>query len=171
VLEGITARPTLDVNGIWGGYQGEGAKTVLPAKAGAKISTRLVPDQKPDAVVAMLRRYFEAHMPPTMRLTFRNLHGGNGVIVDTESPAMQAAAKALEDVYGRTPYFTREGGSIPVVADFKALLGIDSVLMGFGLGSDAIHSPNEHFGLDRYREGIEASIRFLTAYGAAEAAG
>jgi acetylornithine deacetylase/succinyl-diaminopimelate desuccinylase-like protein len=99
-----------------------------------------------------------------MTLTFNNLHGGRPFTVDLESPAMQAATAAMEGVYGQKPYFTREGGSIPVVADFKSTLGIDTVLMGFGLNSDAIHSPNEHFGLDRFREGIEAIIRFLDAY-------
>ncbi|MEZ4699977.1 MAG: dipeptidase [Rhodothermales bacterium] len=160
VLEGISARPTLDVNGIWGGYQGEGAKTVLPAKAGAKISMRLVPDQQPDAIVEKIRAYFEANVPTTMKLTFKDLHGGKPVIVDTTHPAMLAAAKALTDTYGKEPFFTREGGSIPVVADFKELLGIDTVLMGFGLDDDSIHSPNEHFGLDRYRQGILSAVRF-----------
>ena len=162
--EGHTARPTLDVNGIWGGYTGQGAKTVLPAKASAKISCRLVPDQTPDEITEKLRRHFEAYTPETMTLTFRNLHGGHGSITPTDSPAMQAAAEAMEGVYGKKPFFTREGGSIPVVADFQRLLGLDTVLMGFGLNSDALHSPNEHFGLDRFEEGIQASIRFMTAY-------
>ena len=163
-LEGTTARPTLDVNGIWGGYIGKGAKTVLPSKATAKISCRLVPDQTPDEITAKLRRHFEARVPETMTLDFRDLHGGHGAIVDTSAPAMQAAAAALEGVFGQTPHFTREGGSIPVVADFKRLLGLDTVLMGFGLDSDSIHSPNERFGLDRFHQGIEASIRFMDAY-------
>lgn len=164
VLEGTTARPTLDVNGIWGGYTGKGAKTVLPSKATAKISCRLVPDQTPDDITEKLRRHFEAHVPETMTLQFRNLHGGHGAIVDTSAPAMQAAAEALEGVFGQRPHFTREGGSIPVVADFKRILGLDTVLMGFGLDSDAIHSPNERFGLDRFHQGIEASVRFFDAY-------
>ena len=164
VLEGISGRPTLDVNGIWGGYIGAGAKTVLPSKATAKISCRLVPDQTPDEITEKLKRHFETHCPPTMRLRFTNLHGGHGAIVDTSAPAMQAAAEALEGVFGQTPHFTREGGSIPVVADFKRLLGLDTVLMGFGLDSDAIHSPNERFGLDRFHQGIEAGVRFLDAY-------
>jgi acetylornithine deacetylase/succinyl-diaminopimelate desuccinylase-like protein len=163
-LEGISARPTLDVNGIWGGYTGEGAKTVLPSQANAKISCRLVPDQTPDDITEKLRRHFEKHVPETMTLDFKDLHGGHAAIVDTKSPAMKAAAEAMEAVFGSPPYFTREGGSIPVVADFKRILGLDSVLMGFGLDSDAIHSPNEHFGIDRFHQGIEASIRFLDAY-------
>ena len=163
-LEAISARPTLDVNGIWGGYTGEGAKTVLPSKASAKISMRLVPDQHPADIVEKLQAYLEARTPPTMKLHFRDLHGGNPALIDTDSPAMQAAAEAMEGVYGRPPYFTREGGSIPVVADFKRILGLDTVLMGFGLDSDAIHSPNEHFGLDRFDEGIRAIVRFLAVF-------
>jgi len=164
VLEGTTGRPTLDCNGIWGGYTGEGAKTVLPSKASAKISCRLVPDQTPGDITDKLRRHFEAHVPDTMSLTFRDLHGGHGVLVDREAPAMQAASEAMEAVFGRKPFFTREGGSIPVVADFKRILGLDTVLMGFGLDSDSIHSPNERFGLDRFHQGIEASVRFMDAY-------
>ena len=164
-LEGKTARPTLDVNGIWGGYQGEGAKTVLPSKAGAKISCRLVPHQDPNDIAAKLRAYFEAHTPETMTLRFTELHGGRPVLVETDGPAMQAAAEAMAGVYDRSPAFVREGGSIPIVADFKEILGVDSVLMGFGLNSDALHAPNERFGLDRFRKGIEATIRFFAAFG------
>ncbi len=164
-LEGTSARPTLDCNGIWGGYIGQGAKTVLPSKASAKISMRLVPNQTPEEITDKIRQYFEANTPPTMHLTFTDLHGGYGVLVDTNSPVMEAAAQALEGVYGKRPYFTRSGGSIPVVADFKNILGLDSVLMGFGLDSDAIHSPNEHFGLDRFQEGIQSIIRFMAIYG------
>ena len=168
ILEATSGRPTLDVNGIWGGYTGKGAKTVLPAQASAKISCRLVPDQTPADITARLRAHFEAHTPPTMTLAFTDLHGGHGVIVDTKAPAMTAAATALRAVFGREPLFTREGGSIPVVADFKTVLGLDTVLMGFGLDSDSIHSPDEKFGLDRFHQGIEASIRFLDAYAAIE---
>lgn len=164
VHEAISARPTLDVNGLWSGYQGAGAKTVLPAKAGAKISMRLVPDQDPDDIAEKLRRHLEKHAPPTVSVAFENLHGGHPVVVDIEHPAMQAAARAMGEVYQREPLFSREGGTIPVVADFKKLLGLDSVLMGFGLTSDAIHSPNEHFGLDRYGEGIASIIRFQKHY-------
>jgi len=163
-LEAVSARPTLDVNGMWGGYTGQGAKTVLPARATAKISCRLVPDQTPEDITGKLRSHFERNTPETMTLTFTDLHGGHGAIVDTTAPAMQAAKEAMRGVFGRDPYFTREGGSIPVVAAFKRLLGLDTVLMGFGLDSDSIHSPNEKFGLDRFAQGIEASIRFLDAY-------
>jgi acetylornithine deacetylase/succinyl-diaminopimelate desuccinylase-like protein len=169
VLEATNARPALDVNGIWGGYQGEGAKTVLPATASAKISMRLVPDQDPPDITAKIRRYFEENTPSTMQLAFRDLHDGRPMLVDTTIPAMQAAADAMEAVYGRKPYFTRDGGSIPVVADFKEIMGLDTVLMGFGLNSDAIHSPNEHFALSRFREGVESIIRFMDCYSRIEA--
>ena len=165
VLEGSTARPTLDCNGIWGGYTGSGAKTVLPSHASAKISMRLVPDQDPDDIVEKLRFHLEASVPATTRLTFKKMHTGSGVLVDKESAPMEAASRALEAVYGVRPYLTRIGGSIPIVADFKERLGLDSVLMGFGLDSDAIHSPNEHFGLDRFAQGTEAAILFLDLYG------
>ena len=161
VLEATRGRPALDVNGLGGGYQGEGAKTVLPSQARAKISVRLVPDQRPGDVAAMLRHYFETETPPDMKLTFRDLHGGLPVLVDRSLPAMQAAFRALRAEFGRPPVFVREGGSIPVVADFQEILGLDTVLMGFGLDSDAIHAPNEHFGLDRFRQGVASSIRFL----------
>lgn len=162
--EGISARPTLDVNGIWGGYQGEGAKTVLPSYAGAKISMRLVPNQQPEEITDKIRAYFEQNVPATMKLEFKDLHGGKGAIVDTRHPAMQAAARALHDTYGKQPFFTRSGGSIPVVAEFKEILDIDTVLMGFGLDEDTIHSPNESFGMDRFREGIMSAIRFFSHY-------
>lgn len=165
ILEATSARPTLDVNGIWGGYQGAGAKTVLPARASAKISCRLVPDQRPEAVAELLRAYFEANTPPTMKLTFTALHGGNAYLADTSSPAMKAGLQALEEVFGTKAYFTREGGSIPITADFKRILGIDTVLMGFGLNTDALHSPNEHFGLDRFHAGIQTSIRYFSILG------
>jgi acetylornithine deacetylase/succinyl-diaminopimelate desuccinylase-like protein len=164
-LEGAKARPTLDCNGIWGGYTGDGAKTVLPGKASAKISMRLVPDQAPEEATEQLRRYFEANVPPTMNLTFRDLHGGHGSVTDTSIPAMQAAADAMESVFGSRPHFVREGGSIPVVADFKKVLGLDTVLLGFGLNTDQLHSPNEHFGLDRFEKGIQTVIAFLQRFG------
>lgn len=164
VLEGTTARPTLDCNGIWGGFTGKGAKTVLPARAYAKISCRLVPNQTPDEITAKLKAHFEKHTPSTMRLTFTNLHGGFGALVDTKSDAMLAASEAMEGVFGQKPYMVRSGGSIPVVSDFKKILGQETVLMGFGLDSDAIHSPNEKFGLDRFRQGIDSIIRFMEIY-------
>jgi len=165
ILESTTSRPTLDVNGIWSGYQGEGAKTVLPAVATAKISMRLVPDQKMDDIVEKARNHFEKHCPPTMKLDFRVLHGGSPIVVDTTSAAMRAASDAMETVMGKRPVLTREGGSIPVVADFKNILGLDTILMGFGLYTDSIHSPNEHFGLDRFEKGIRSLIHFFANFG------
>ena len=165
MLEGATARPTLDCNGIWGGYVGEGAKTVLPSTASAKISMRLVPDQDPQDINHKICAHLQKHAPPTMQVDCRAIHGAAPVLVNTQSTAMDAAASALEAVYGQRPHFTRMGGSIPVVADFKQLMGLDSVLMGFGLDTDAIHSPNEHFGIDRFQQGLEAVIRFMALYG------
>ena len=165
VLECTTVRPTLDVNGFWSGYQGEGAKTVLPARATAKISTRLVPDQNMDDIVDKMRAHFQKHTPPTMKLDFRVLHGGSPIVVDTSSPAMRAASDAMEAVMGKKPVLTKEGGSIPVVADFKNILGLDTILMGFGLYTDSIHSPNEHFGLDRFEKGIRSLIHFFAYFG------
>jgi acetylornithine deacetylase/succinyl-diaminopimelate desuccinylase-like protein len=165
ILEATSSRPALDVNGIWGGYQREGAKTVLPSVAGAKISMRLVPDQETDDIVEKIRHHLEARVPDTVRLDVTKLHGGSAMVVNTSTPAMKAAALAMEKTMGRKPVFTREGGSIPVVADFKEILGLDTILMGFGLNSDAIHSPNEHFGLDRFETGIKTVIHFFEAYG------
>lgn len=164
VLEASTSRPTLDCNGIWGGYIGDGAKTVLPSTASAKISMRLVPDQDPDEIAEFMETWLKERVPLSMHLDCKVLHGAQPVLIDTESSAMFAASRALEDVYSRPPYFMRMGGSIPVVADFKNLLGLDSVLMGFGLDSDAIHSPDEHFGLGRFAEGIDAILRFHVHY-------
>ncbi len=165
VYEGTSMRPTLDLNGIGGGYQGEGAKTVLPAKAMAKISCRLVPNQDPTDIAAKLVRHLEKHAPDTVRVTARELHGGSPYLADTSNPAMQAAKDAMADVYGTQAHFTREGGSIPITADFKRILGLDTVLMGFGLASDALHSPNENFELDRFHKGIAASIGFMQRFG------
>src|SRR5690606_23341044 len=160
VLEATWARPAIDANGIWGGYQGKGAKTILPAKAGAKVSARLVPDQRPAEAAAQIRAYFEDNAPETVTVSVRELHGGRPFIIDRSSPPIKAAARALAAVFGREPAFVREGGTIPVVADVKEVLGIDTVLLGFGLNSDAIHSRDEHFGLDRFRKGVETAVRF-----------
>jgi len=168
VLECLSARPTLDVNGIWGGYTGEGAKTVLPATAHAKISMRLVPEQTPEEAYDKLEAHLEAEVPETMTLTVRRLHGGRPVLVDRTSDAMQAATQAMGEVMGPEPRLVRHGGSIPIVADFKDILGLDSVLLGFGLTSDAIHSPNEHFGLDRFAQGFRSIIRFHHHYAASQ---
>lgn len=148
-------RPTLDVNGIWGGYTGEGAKTVLPSKAFAKISMRLVPDQNSTEISQLFQKYFESIAPKSVKVKVTPHHGGEPVVVPTTSKGFQAASKAMEETYGKKPVPTRGGGSIPIVALFKKELGLDSILFGFGLDSDALHSPNEHYGLFNYYKGIE----------------
>lgn len=154
-IERTGIRPTLDVNGIWGGYTGEGAKTVLPSKAFAKISMRLVPNQGSHKVSALFQKYFESIAPKSVKVKVTHHHGGEPVVVSTESIGFKAASKAMEDTYGKKPIPTRGGGSIPIVALFKKELGLDSILFGFGLDSDALHSPNEHYGLFNYYKGIE----------------
>jgi acetylornithine deacetylase/succinyl-diaminopimelate desuccinylase-like protein len=154
-LERTGIRPTLDCNGIWGGYIGEGAKTVLPSKAFAKISMRLVPNQTSGEITELFKKHFESIAPAGVRVEVRPHHGGEPVVTPTDSKAYQAASKAMETTYGKTPIPTRGGGSIPIVALFERELGLKSVLMGFGLDSDALHSPNEHYGLFNYYKGIE----------------
>lgn len=164
-LERVSARPTLDVNGIWGGYQGEGAKTVLPSKGGAKVSMRLVPDQDPNEIAELFIKHINSLAPKGVRVNPISHHGGHPAITDLDFYGMKAAAKAFADIYGKEPLFTREGGSIPIVADFQTILGVNSILMGFGLNSDAIHSPNEHFSLEDFHRGIKTSARFLQILG------
>ena len=159
-LEQASIRPTLDVNGIWGGYTGEGAKTVLPSKASAKISMRLVPKQNPDEIAELFKKYIEEIAPPSVRVEVAAHHGGKPAVVSTQSKAYRAAAQAYKDTFGVAPIPTRDGGSIPIVAMFQEVLGADTVLMGFGLDSDAIHSPNEHFGIFNFLKGIETIPRF-----------
>jgi acetylornithine deacetylase/succinyl-diaminopimelate desuccinylase-like protein len=154
-IERTGIRPTLDVNGIWGGYTGEGAKTVLPSKAFAKISMRLVPDQNSHEISELFQKYFESIAPKSVKVKVTPHHGGEPVVVSTESAGYRAASKAMEETYGKKPVPTRGGGSIPIVALFKKELGLDSILFGFGLDSDALHSPNEHYGLFNYYKGIE----------------
>ncbi|TYP93433.1 Acetylornithine deacetylase/Succinyl-diaminopimelate desuccinylase [Fodinibius salinus] len=160
-LERTSARPTLDVNGMWSGYQGEGAKTVLPAKAGAKVSMRLVPDQDPKKIAKLFKKHVESLAPDTVSVEVTEHHGGHPAITDLSFYGLQAAADAFEEVYGIEPLFTREGGSIPIVADFQKVLGAQSILMGFGLNSDAIHSPNEKFALKDFYRGIRTSAKFF----------
>ncbi|MES2762676.1 MAG: dipeptidase [Bacteroidota bacterium] len=148
-------RPTLDVNGIWGGYTGEGAKTVLPSKAFAKISMRLVPDQNSTEISNLFIKHFETIAPKSVKVKVTAHHGGEPVVVPTDSKGFLAASKAMEETYGKKPVPTRSGGSIPIVALFKKELGLDSILFGFGLDSDGLHSPNEHYGLFNYYKGIE----------------
>jgi acetylornithine deacetylase/succinyl-diaminopimelate desuccinylase-like protein len=147
-------RPSFDVCGIWGGYTGEGAKTVLPSKAYAKISTRLVPNQDHKKIEKLFVRYFESIAPKSVKVKVEYLHGGPSYVCPIDFPAYRAAEKAYKEVYGKEPVPVRSGGSIPIIATFEEVLGIKSVLMGFGLGSDAIHSPNENFPLEQFFNGI-----------------
>lgn len=160
-LERASARPTLDVNGLWSGYQGEGAKTVLPAKAGAKISMRLVPDQDPKEIAKQFTEHIQSIAPNTVDVEVTEHHGGHPIVIDLDFYGLKAAAKAFSDVYEKEVLFSREGGSIPIVADFKKVLGVNSILMGFGLSRDALHSPNESFSLKDFHRGIQTSARFF----------
>ena len=153
--ERTSIRPTLDVNGIWGGYIGEGAKTVLPSKAYAKISMRLVPGQSSDEITEKFRSHFESIAPDAVRVKVTPHHGGEPFLIPTNFPAYQAASKAMETTFGVTPIPVRGGGSIPITSMFEAELGLKSVLMGFGLATDDIHSPDEHYGIFNYLKGIE----------------
>jgi acetylornithine deacetylase/succinyl-diaminopimelate desuccinylase-like protein len=159
-LERTGIRPTLDVNGIWGGYTGEGAKTVLPSKAYAKISMRLVPDQNNAEITELFTKHFTSIAPKSVKVKVTPLHGGQPAVTPTDSAAFKAASAAFEEVWSKKPIPTRDGGSIPIVALFKKELGLDTVLMGFGLDSDAIHSPNEHYGVKNFLLGIETIVTF-----------
>lgn len=161
VRERVTARPTLEINGMWGGFQGEGPKTVLPAKAGAKISCRLVANQDHFEIADILQKHLKRIAPPQVTVETKRLHGGHGALIDVNSKYMQAAARVLAEVFGNPPVYEREGGSIPVVATFKTELGIDSVMLGYGLPDDNLHSPDERFYLPNFYGGIEATIKFL----------
>lgn len=160
VPERMSIRPTLDVNGMWGGYTGEGAKTVIPSKAYAKISMRLVPFQDPDKITDLFVKHFESIAPEGVTVKVTPHHGGVPYVAPTDTPAYQAASDAMESAYGKKPVPVRSGGSIPIVALFEEKLGAKSILMGFGLNSDAIHSPNEHYGLFNYFIGIETIAKF-----------
>jgi len=159
-LERTGVRPTLDCNGIWGGYTGEGAKTVLPSKASAKISMRLVPDQEPNEITKLFTDHFISIAPKSVKVKVTAHHGGQPAVTPTDSKAYKAAEKAFLEVWGKSPIPTRDGGSIPIVALFKKELGLDTVLMGFGLDSDALHSPNEHYGIKNFLIGIETIVAF-----------
>ncbi|TVQ95541.1 MAG: dipeptidase [Deltaproteobacteria bacterium] len=156
-LERMTVRPTVDVNGLWGGYTGAGAKTVLPAEAHAKVSCRLVPDQDPEEVTAMLAAYFRERCPAGLTVDVDPHHGGVPFRIDRDTPELVAVSRALERVWGVAPVLGHSGGSIPVVASFVRLLGLPSVLMGFGLEDDRLHSPNEKFELENYWQGIRSA--------------
>lgn len=154
-LERTSIRPTLDVNGIWGGYIGEGAKTVLPSKASAKISMRLVPNQDSATITKLFQKHFESIAPKSVKVKVKPHHGGEAAVTPTDSVAYMAADKAMQTTFGKKPIPLRSGGSIPIVTMFEKVLGIKTVLMGFGLDSDAIHSPNEHYHVANYLKGIE----------------
>lgn len=154
-------RPTLDVNGIWGGYTGEGAKTVIASKAYAKISMRLVPNQDPETITKLFQDHFVSIAPKGVRVVVNPHHGGEPVVTPIDSFAYQSAAKAYEKTFGKTPIPVRSGGSIPIIALFEQELGLKTVMMGFGLDSDAIHSPNEHYGLFNFYKGIETIPYFF----------
>ncbi|MFP6763083.1 MAG: dipeptidase [Planctomycetaceae bacterium] len=156
-LERRWARPTCDVNGIFGGYTGEGPKTIVPSTATAKITCRLVPDQDPQALTAALKDFFEQNLPPGIRMEFTTAHGGNPSVADLGTPYMAAARTAVEKGFGISPVMIREGGSIPVVASFDQILNVDTLLLGWGQNSDNLHSPNEHFSLDDFHKGALAS--------------
>ncbi len=159
-LERNSCRPSFDVCGIWGGYTGEGAKTVIPSKAYAKISTRLVPHQDNEKIGILMKEYLQALAPKSVKVKVDYLHGGESYVCPISLPAYKAAEKGFEKAFGKKPLAVRRGGSIPIIATFEKVLGIKTVLMGFGLESNAIHSPNENFPLDIFRKGIEAVVEF-----------
>jgi acetylornithine deacetylase/succinyl-diaminopimelate desuccinylase-like protein len=163
-LERTSIRPTLDVNGIWGGYTGEGSKTVIASKAYAKISMRLVPGQSSDKATKLFTKHIQKIAPPSVKVKVTPFHGGEPVLLPTDSIGYQAAHKAMQTSFGKKPIPTRSGGSIPIVALFKKELGLDSVMLGFGLNSDNIHSPNEHYGIFNYLKGIETITLFYQNY-------
>lgn len=160
-IERVGIRPTLDVNGIWGGYIGEGAKTVLPSKASAKISMRLVPDQDWHEISQLFEKHFKSIAPDSVTVKVKAHHGGAPAVVSDSSIGYQAAEKAMEETFGKRPIPTREGGSIPIVALFQKELETDPILFGFGLDTDALHSPNEHYGVANYFIGIETIAAFF----------
>jgi acetylornithine deacetylase/succinyl-diaminopimelate desuccinylase-like protein len=164
-IERLGIRPTLDVNGIWGGYTGEGAKTVLPSKAYAKISMRLVPNQTSAQITELFQKHFESIAPKAVKVKVTPHHGGEPALTPTDHKAYIAASKAMEKTFGKKPVPTRGGGSIPIVALFEEALGLKTVLFGFGLDSDAIHSPNEKYGLFNFYKGIETIPYFYTYFG------
>ena len=163
-MERTGIRPTLDVNGIWGGYTGEGAKTVIASKAFAKISMRLVPNQSSDEITKLFEDHFKAIAPKSVKVEVRPHHGGEPYVAPTDSPAYLSASAAMEATYGKKPVPVRSGGSIPIVALFEKELDVKSILMGFGLDSDAIHSPNEHYGLFNFFKGIETIPHFFSNF-------
>lgn len=161
IRERVSARPTLDINGLWSGWSGPGPKTIVPAKAGCKISSRLVGNQDPHKIYELVKQYVESIAPPTVKVEVRLLTTGRPALIPFDLPEMQAAARAYEKGWGHTPIFTRGGGSIPVVADISDLMGIPVVMMGYGLDTDGLHSPNEHYSVEMFARGIETAIVYL----------
>ena len=161
IRERLSARPTLDINGMWSGWTGPGPKTIIPQKAGAKLSSRLVANQDPHKIFTLLKDYLESITPPTVKLKVSLLNTGRAALIPFDIPEMQAAARAYTQGWGHEPVFTRGGGSIPVVADIAGLLGIPVVMMGYGLDSDGLHSPNEHYSIEMFQRGIETAIVYL----------
>jgi acetylornithine deacetylase/succinyl-diaminopimelate desuccinylase-like protein len=163
-LERLWARPTLECNGIWGGYTGEGAKTVLPSKAFAKISMRIVPDQSSIKIAKLFEKHLKAIAPKTIDIKVRTLHGGEPAITPIDSPGVQAAVAALEKGFGKKPLYQRDGASIPIVVDFKKLLSIDSVLLGFGVPEENAHAPNEYIILENFFGGIKTVVHYYREF-------
>jgi len=163
-LESIGIRPTLDINGIWGGYTGEGAKTILPSKASAKISMRLVPFQKAEAIADLAIKHIRSLAPAGVKISAEYLHGGEAYVSPLDTPEYLAAERAYEEVFGKKPIPVRSGGSIPIIATFEKILGVKSILMGFGLESDAIHSPNENYPLENLFAGMRAIPLYYRYY-------
>jgi acetylornithine deacetylase/succinyl-diaminopimelate desuccinylase-like protein len=165
VLERLWARPTFEVHGIAGGFTGTGAKTVIPATATAKVSFRLVPKQDPQKIISAFREWVAARTPRGIRTEVRVLSASPGLVVDTAHPAIGVASRAFSEVFGRPTVFIRDGASIPIVGDFAAHLGLPTVLMGFGLPDDGLHSPNEKFKIDNFYLAIRTVARFFELYG------
>lgn len=161
IRERIAARPTLDINGLWSGWSGPGPKTIVPAKAGAKISSRLVGNQDPHKIYDLIKSYIESITPPTVTVEVRLITTGKAALFSFDIPEMQAASRAYEKAWGATPLFTRGGGSIPVVAEIADLMDIPVVMMGYGLDDDGLHSPNERFSIEMFHRGVETAIVYL----------
>lgn len=161
IKERVSARPTLDINGIWGGYAGPGPKTIIPASAGAKLSSRLVANQDPDVIFDLIKAHIGRVTPDTVNIEVKLLTVGRPALIPFDLPEMQAAKRAYERGWGHTPVFTRGGGSIPVVADITDLMKIPVVMMGYGLDTDGLHAPNEHYRLEMFNRGIETAIVYL----------
>lgn len=161
IRERVSARPTLDINGLWSGYSGPGPKTIIPAKAGAKLSSRLVANQDPEKIFELLKEHIESIAPPTVKVEVKLLTKGKPALIPFDLAEMKAASRAYEKAWGHKPVFTRGGGSIPIVADIVEMMKIPVVMMGYGLDSDGLHAANEHFSIEMFHRGIETAIAYL----------